>query len=174
MLAIYFTRSLASDTLRMHITLAPCSFRAFRGMNMQLTTARTRPGSDQITRVAFKDGVHSIRIALPELRTHDTNRLRKELAALYAPGSPLLIALSLKRVNILSSACMGMLVEFSDALAPVGGALVLYDVPKDIARMLKKLKLHKQLPITKSGDQARKLLRANIEQRPGAQHGSAA
>lgn len=141
---------------------------------MQLTTARTRPGSDQITRVAFKDSVHTIRIALPDLRTHDTNRFRKELAALYSPGSPLLIAMSLKRVNILSSACMGMLVEFSDALTPVGGGLVLYDVPKDIAKMLKKLGLHKQLPIAKSGDQARKLLRTNIGSRAGGIRGSAA
>jgi len=141
---------------------------------MQLTTARTRPGSDQITRVACKDGVHSIRIALTELRTHDTNRFRKELAALYTPGSPLLIAMSLKRVNILSSACMGMLVEFSDALAPVGGGLVLYDVPKDISKMLKKLGLHKQLPIAKSGDHARKLVRANMSTQSTDLRGSAA
>ncbi|MCA9303018.1 MAG: STAS domain-containing protein [Phycisphaerales bacterium] len=141
---------------------------------MQLTTARTRPGSDQITRIAFKDGVHSIRIALPEIRTHDTNRFRKELAALYEPGKPLLIAMSLKRVNILSSACMGMLVEFSDALAPVGCGLVLYDVPKDISKMLKKLGLHKQLPIAKSGDHARKLVRANMPVHPGGIRGSAA
>ena len=141
---------------------------------MHLNTARTRPGSDQITRVAYKDGVHTIRIALPDLRTHDTNRLRNELAALYTPGLPLLIAMSLKRVTILSSATMGMLVEFSDALEPVGGGLVLYDVPKDISKMLKRLGLHKHLPIVKTGEQARKLVRTNIDPRHGGAHGSAA
>ncbi len=142
---------------------------------MQITTTRTRPGSDQITRVAIKEGVHMVRVAMPDLRAHDMNRLRKELAALYQPGkSPLLIAMSLKRVRTLSSACMGMLVEFSDALTPVGGSLVLYDVPKDIAKMLKKLGLHKQLPIAKTSEHARKLARANNAAPRANPHESAA
>jgi anti-anti-sigma factor len=130
---------------------------------MQITSTPTRPGSDQITRVTIKDGIHNVRIAMHDLRAHDMNRFRKELAAMYEPGSPLLIVMSFKRLRVLSSACIGMLIEFSDALSPVGGALVLYDVPKDISKALKKLGLHKQLPIAKNADHARKLVSTNIK-----------
>ncbi len=140
---------------------------------MQLTT-KTRPGSDQITRVSTRDGVHYVRLSIGELKTHDINRLRTELSALYQPGEQTLIALSLKRVNMLSSACMGMFVEFSNALVPINGSLVLYEVPRDIAKMLKKLKLHKQLPITKSPESAYKLLKPQRIEHHGAGHESAA
>ncbi len=141
---------------------------------MQISETRTRSGSDNITRVIVKDGVHMVRISIPDLRTHDINRFRKELAALYNPGSPLMIAISLKRVQMMSSACMGMLVEFSDALSPVGGSLTLYDVPKDISKMLKKLGLHKQLPIARNSEHARKLVRTNIDPHRETRRGSAA
>ncbi|MBL4592042.1 MAG: hypothetical protein JKY96_08795 [Phycisphaerales bacterium] len=141
---------------------------------MQLSAAPTRRDRDQITRVTIDQGVHFVRIAIPDLRTHDINRLRTELSALYEPGAPLRIALSLKRVNILSSACMGMFVEFSNALAPVGGSLVLYEVPRDIAKVLKKLKLHKNLPISKNANTARRLLCAQQTDSRVPSHESAA
>jgi anti-anti-sigma factor len=75
----------------------------------------------------------------------------------HRPGCPPRIVLSLKGLTLLASPCVGTLAEVAAALAPMGGSLVLCDVPEPVARMLKTTGLARTLRVAKSRDHARRL-----------------
>jgi len=90
------------------------------------------------------------------LRSLDTDKLRAELAGLHTPGHPPAIMLTMRGIDSLSSSVLGAIATLSADLEAVGGVLVLYNLPKEIAKVLRKTKLDRTIPTAKSRPHARK------------------
>lgn len=97
-----------------------------------------------------------VRLIGGDLRALDTKQLRSEIARLNAPGKPPAILFSMRGTETLNSGCIGAFAQLSADLERVGGVLVLYNLPKEITRVLKKTKLDRLIHTAKSRPQARK------------------
>lgn len=105
-----------------------------------------------------RDGeIYRARLNDGSLRTLDAGKLRAEIAALHHPGGrgPVLV-LSLRNMNCLATGCLSSLAQVSSDLERIGGALVLYAVPREIARLLKKTKLDRLIHTAKERSGAKK------------------
>ena len=90
------------------------------------------------------------------LRSIDTGKLRAEIASLCRQGHPRVIVLSMRSTESLASSVLGSLAQLSADLERIGGALVLYKVPKEVAKMLKKTRLDRLIHIAKDRPSALK------------------
>ncbi len=97
-----------------------------------------------------------MRLESGNLRSLDTSKLRAEIAALHTPGNPPAVVFSMRSMDSLSSGSLGSLAQLSTDLEQVGGAMVLYNLPKDVSKVLKKTKLDRVLMSAKTRSQAKK------------------
>ncbi len=102
------------------------------------------------------DGVYRARLIAGNLRSLDTKQLRAEIVGLHSPGKPPLVIFSMRGMDSLASSCLGAFAELSADLERVGGVLVLYNLPKEIARVLRKTKLDRVIQTAKARPQAKK------------------
>jgi len=102
------------------------------------------------------DGIYRARLIDLNLRSLDTAKLRGEIVALHTPGHPPRIMLSMRGMDSLASSCLGTLAQLSTDLELAGGVLVLYNLPKEIAKILKKTKLDRLIHTARGRPQARK------------------
>lgn len=105
-----------------------------------------------------RDGeVYRARLNDGALRTLDAGKLRTEIAALNHPGGrPPVLVLSLRNMDSLASGCLSSLAQVSTDLERIGGALVIYAVPREVARMLKRTKLDRLIHTAKERGAAKK------------------
>ena len=135
---------------------------------------QTKKPSTQLLTITNEDGVHRARLESGTLRSLDTGKLRAEIASLYQPGKPPAIILSMRGMDSLASSCIGAIAQLSSDLEQVGGALVLYNMPKEVTKMLKKTKLDRLVQTAKSRPQARKRVLATKKKLTGSSRMSAA
>lgn len=83
------------------------------------------------------------------LRSLDTGKLRAEIASLCRQGHPRVILLSMRSTETLASSVLGSLAQLSADLERVGGVLVLYKVPKEVTKVMKKTRLDRLIHISK-------------------------
>ncbi len=102
-----------------------------------------------------------------DLRALDTNQLRAQIARLYSPGNPPAILFSMRGTETLNMGCIGAFAQLGSDLERVGGVLVLYNLPKEITKVLKKTKLDRIIHTAKTRPHARK--RASAVQKKLAQ-----
>ena len=93
------------------------------------------------------------------LRSLDTGKLRAEIASLYRQGHPRMILLSMRSTETLASSVLGSLAQLSADLERIGGVLVLYKVPKEVTRVMKKTRLDRLIHISKDRPSALKKAR---------------
>ncbi len=104
-----------------------------------------------------KDGqVYRARLIAGNLRSLDTKQLRAEIVGLHSPGNPPLVMFSMRGMDSLASSCLGAFAELSADLERVGGVLVLYNLPREIAKVLRKTKLDRVIQTAKARPQAKK------------------
>lgn len=114
---------------------------------------RTRTG---VLTVRAIDGVLVAWFNDRSLRSMDTGKLRAEIAGLCRNGGPRVILLSMRNTETLSSSVLGAIAQLSTDLERAGGVLVLYKVPREIGRVLKKTRLDRLIHTAKDRDAARK------------------
>ncbi len=126
-------------------------------------TAPPAPGAAGVSRpetrlltITDHDGIYRARLNDAALRSIDAGRLRAEIAALDRPGQPPLIVLSMRNTESLASGCLGALARLSTDLERVGGALVVYAVSGEIARVLRKTRLDRTIHTARDRERARK------------------
>ncbi len=101
-------------------------------------------------------GVYRARLITGNLRSLDTKQLRAEIVGLHSPGNPPLVMFSMRGMDSLASGCLGAFAELSADLERVGGVLVLYNLPREIAKVLRKTKLDRVIQTAKARPQAKK------------------
>ncbi len=124
----------------------------------QSSTKRThtKPDTELLSIRKLEGGIYRARLVSGELRTLDTTKLRAEIVGLHTPGNPPVIIMSMRGMDSLASGCLGAFAELSDDLGRIGGALVLYNLPKEIAKVLRKTKLDRVILTAKARPQAEK------------------
>ncbi|MBL4697699.1 MAG: STAS domain-containing protein [Phycisphaerales bacterium] len=110
----------------------------------------------QLLSITKENAVYRVRLVSGELRSIDTTKLRAEIAGLHKPGNPPVVVFSMRRMDSLASGCLGAFAELSTDLERIGGALVLYNIPKEIAKILRKTKLDRIISTAKTCPQASK------------------
>lgn len=103
-----------------------------------------------------EDGVLRARLNDRSLRTLDTGKLRAELVGLCLNRNPRVIILSMRNTETLASSVLGALTQLSTDLERIGGVLVLYKVPKEVCKVLKKTRLDRLIHTARDHDSARK------------------
>ena len=103
-----------------------------------------------------EDGVLRARLNDRSLRSLDTTKLRAELAGLCRSRSSRVIVLSMRNTETLASSVLGALAQLSADLERAGGVLVLYKVPREVGRVLKKTKLDRLIHTARDREAARK------------------
>ncbi|MEX0876693.1 MAG: STAS domain-containing protein [Phycisphaerales bacterium] len=103
-----------------------------------------------------ENGVFRARFNDRALRSIDTHKLRAEIAALHTPGNPPAIILSLRNLDSLASGSLGALAQLTADLEQIGGVLVLYAIPREIAKVIKKTKLDRIINTARDRSAARK------------------
>lgn len=131
------------------------------------------PADTTLLRIDQIDEVYRAQLACGSLRSLDTKKLRAELVGLHKPGNPPAIIFSMGGTETLASNCLGAFAQLSNDLQRAGGCLVLYNIPKDVARVLKKTRLDKIISTAKNRSQAMKKARM-IQKKLGAAARSAA
>ncbi len=106
--------------------------------------------------VAHEDGVLRASLNDRSLRTLDTGKLRAELVGLCRDRGSRVIILSMRNTETLASSVLGALAQLSADLERVGGVLVLYKVPKEVGKVLKKTRLDRLIHTARDRDSARK------------------
>tara|TARA_A100001391_G_scaffold147077_1_gene104557 strand:+ start:492 stop:956 length:465 start_codon:yes stop_codon:yes gene_type:complete len=127
--------------------------------NAQRRSAPTKanePSSTQLLSINSKDGIHRARLVDRTMRSLDTSKLRAEIVGLHKPGHPPMVMFSMRGMESLASGCLGAFAELSTDLERVGGILVLYNLPKEIAKVLRKTKLDRVIHTAKARPQAHK------------------
>ena len=117
---------------------------------------KRREPTTKLLSITEEDGVHRARLLSGNLRSLDTKQLRAEIVGLHTPGNPPVVMFSMRGMDSLASGCLGSFAQLSADLERVGGVLVLYNLPKEIAKVLKKTKLDRIIQTAKSRPQARK------------------
>lgn len=127
---------------------------------------RSEP-TTKLLSITEEDGVHRARLLSGNLRSLDTKQLRAEIVGLHTPGNPPAVMFSMRGMDSLASGCLGSFAQLSADLERVGGVLVLYNIPKDIAKVLKKTKLDRIIQTAKARPQARKRVLAGLKKNTG-------
>ncbi|MGV6813704.1 MAG: STAS domain-containing protein [Phycisphaerales bacterium] len=104
--------------------------------------------------ISQTQGVYRASLRCGSLRTLDSGKLRAELVALHQPNTPPGIVFSMTGMETLASGCLGTIAQLSADLQQIGGCLVLYNIPKEIHKILKKTKLDRVVPTTRNRPQA--------------------
>ncbi|PCI10430.1 hypothetical protein COB72_03530 [bacterium] len=110
----------------------------------------------QLLLIDLDEGVHCARLMSWNLRALDLKKLRAEITGLHTPGKPPAVMMSMRGLNSLPSSCLGTFAELSADLERIGGILVLYNLPKEITKILKKTKLDRVIQTAKARPQAKK------------------
>ena len=130
----------------------------------------SRSSKSELLSIRNDEGMFRVRLTGGDLRALDFKQLRAQIARLHTPGNPPAVLFSMRGTETLSSGCIGTFAQLSTDLERVGGVLVLYNLPKEIIKVLKKTKLDRLIHTAKSRPQARK--RARSAQRKLAQSNS--
>lgn len=138
------------------------------------TTPSLKKPETRLLSIHNLDGVFRARLIDENLRAFDTKKLRAEIVALHAPGKPPLVMLSMQGMENFASGCLGALVQISADLENAGGALVLYNLPKELAKMMKKTRLDRSIQIAKTRSHARKQVLATQKRHSITSHTNAA
>lgn len=120
----------------------------------------TKPDTKLLSIRQLEGGIYRARLVSGELRTLDTTKLRAEIVGLHTPNNPPAIIMSMRGMDSLASGCLGAFAELSADLERVGGVLVLYNLPKEIAKVLRKTKLDRVILTAKARPQAEKRILA--------------
>lgn len=120
------------------------------------TSLRNRKPINKLLSIREDEGVYRARLVSGSLRSLDTKQLRAEIAGLHTPGKPPMVMFSMRGMDTLASGCLGAFAELGTDLERVGGVLVLYNLPKEIAKVLRKTKLDRVIQTAKTRPQARK------------------
>lgn len=119
------------------------------------SSRRLKPETGLLT-IRSEDGVLRARLNDRSLRTLDTGKLRAELVGLSRNRHPRVIILSMRNTETLASSVLGALAELSADLERVGGVLVLYKVPKEVGKVLKKTRLDRLIHTARDRESARR------------------
>lgn len=114
-----------------------------------------RPETGLLT-IREEEGVLRASLNDRSLRSLDTGKLRAELVGLCRNRSSRVIILSMRNTETLASSVLGALAQLSADLERVGGVLVLYQVPKEVGKVLKKTRLDRIIHTAKDRAAARK------------------
>lgn len=128
----------------------------------------TRKPNTELLRVREEDGVLRASLNDRSLRSLDTGKLRAEIAVLCRSHNSRLIVLSMRNTETLASSVLGALAQLSADLERVGGVLVLYKVPKEVAKVLKKTRLDRLIHTARDRSGAKKKAKG-IAQKSGFQ-----
>jgi len=120
------------------------------------TSGNARRPETRLLTIRGEDGVYRARFNDRALRSIDTAKLRAEIAALNRPGDPPAVAISLRNLDSLASGSIGALAQLSADLQRVGGVLVLYAVPREITKVLRKTKLDRLIHTARDRASAKK------------------
>lgn len=127
-----------------------------RSDGLGASSSRSRKPNTRLLSIRDDEGVFRARLVGGDLRSLDTQKLRAEIAGLYTPGNPPAVMFSMRGMDSLPSGCLGAFAELSADLERVGGVLVLYNLPKEIAKVLRKTKLDRVIQTAKTKPQAKK------------------
>lgn len=105
------------------------------------STSSKRVPNTELLSVRQEDGILRASLNDRSLRLLDTGKLRAEIAGLCRSHNSRLIILSMRNTETLASSVLGAMAQLSADLERVGGVLVLYKVPKEVAKVLKKTRL---------------------------------
>lgn len=120
------------------------------------SASKPRAMSMNLLVIRKDEQVFRARLASGSLRSLDTQKLRAEIAGLHAPGNPPAIMMSMRGMDSLASGCLSAFAELSIDIERIGGSLVLYNLPKEIAKILRKTKLDRVIQTAKARPQAKK------------------
>jgi anti-anti-sigma factor len=120
------------------------------------SSKRERRPDTRLLSIRDLDGVYRARLIDQNLRSLDIAKLRGEIVALHTPGHPPAVMLSMRGIETMASSSLGAIAELSTDLERIGGVLVLYNLPKEIAKMMRKTKLDRVIHTAKGRPQARK------------------
>ncbi|MFG0314305.1 MAG: STAS domain-containing protein, partial [Phycisphaerales bacterium] len=81
---------------------------------------------------------------------------RAEIAVLCRSHNSRLIVLSMRNTETLASSVLGALAQLSADLERVGGVLVLYKVPREVSRVLRKTRLDRLIHTARDRAAAKK------------------
>jgi anti-anti-sigma factor len=115
-----------------------------------------RSANSELLSVRLEDGVLRANLNDRSLRSLDTGKLRAEIASLCRSHDSRLIVLSMRNTETLASSVLGALAQLSADLERVGGVLVLYKVPKEVAKVLRKTRLDRLIHTAKDRGAAKK------------------
>lgn len=120
------------------------------------TQSEQRKPETRLLSVREEDGVLRAHLNDRSLRSLDTGKLRAELGVLCRDRDSRVIILSMRNTETLASSVLGALAQLSADLERVGGVLVLYKVPKEVCKVLKKTRLDRLIHTAKDRGGARK------------------
>jgi anti-anti-sigma factor len=120
------------------------------------STSSSRKPTTELLRVREEDGVLRASLHDGSLRSLDTGKLRAEIAVLCRSHQSRLIVLSMRNTETLASSVLGALAQLSADLERVGGVLVLYKVPKEVTRVLRKTRLDRLIHTARDRAAAKK------------------
>ncbi len=118
-------------------------------------TSSTKPNTELLS-VREEDGVLRASLNDRSLRSLDTGKLRAEIAGLCRSHRSRVIVLSMRNTETLASSVLGALAQLSADLERVGGVLVIYKVPKDVTKVLKKTRLDRLIHTARDRQAAKK------------------
>lgn len=116
--------------------------------------AKAKQPDTSLLNIQETQGVYRASLRCGSLRTLDSGKLRAELVALHQPNTPPGIVFSMTGMETLASGCLGTIAQLSADLQQIGGCLVLYNIPKEIHKVLKKTKLDRVVPTARNRPQA--------------------
>lgn len=132
----------------------------------------TKPETGLLT-IREEDGMLRARLNDRCLRSLDTDKLRAELIGLGGQRRSRVIILSMRNTDTLASSVLGALAQLSGDLERVGGVLVIYKVPKEVGRVLKKTRLDRLIHTARDRQSAKKKAKS-LAKRGGIFRGSKA
>ena len=103
-----------------------------------------------------EDGIIRASLNDRSLRSLDTGKLRAEISSLCRAHNSRLIVLSMRNTETLASSVLGALAQLSADLERVGGVLVLYKVPREVTKVLKKTRLDRLIHTARDRNAAKK------------------
>ncbi len=114
-----------------------------------------RPNTELLS-VRVEDGIIRASLNDRSLRSLDTGKLRAEISSLCRAHNSRLIVLSMRNTETLASSVLGALAQLSADLERVGGVLVLYKVPREVTKVLKKTRLDRLIHTARDRNAAKK------------------
>ena len=125
------------------------------------TTSRSskKKPNTRLLSVREDDGILRASINQSSLRSMDTGKLRAEIAGLCRVSGSRSIVLSMRNTESVASCVIGSLAQLSSDLERAGGVLVIYKVPDEVMRVLRKTHLDRLIHTAKDRAGAKKKVR---------------